>query len=793
MDQKAKYFAGTELFVKEVIECSSQYGEDGRTAFVAENLCGPPTIYPNFEDSTRSCAFLNYGSRWESYPGSLKPISGGPPTYSSTDYVDVFFERPLIVVRMKIYETFFPGAVVAIRACYRDQPTGNPVNARGMYWATLWQSPVHGSLSNLLTVDGQDAIVSVNPLRSLHFGKARLFVPDLFNIPLVPTDLIRIEFDVRRCAYHTQLDAVQVEGYEPISDEEAKIRWKKRGKCRIISRKELEWYLSIIEERNSEKRQALASLPSPNPQTSCVDEVDDYPSDLLPLPRLSMETEYIQNSALCPISMGLCKFPSSLTSLTLMHQTTLSFSEDPFTCSFNPLLRFPHEILLEIFRYFDLPTLCRISCVCRTFYRLADETLSRLVSINLQALWPSTTDNTLSVLSRRLHRSRNRTASTYERPRGRGTRSDSAPVHYASWSSLTGQGVTHHTTLVCGGGAPPTDRVRSSASKWLDDGSQDATFSRLRKLDASWCGNYQAISTYGFCQFLSDVGRNLTTLRLSSCQMVNDECLLQLINICGNLEELDLSSCRSVTSGGFIPLGRMIKLRWLSLYRTRVADAALHNLANLCQHLRHLNLGSCVAIEDADTIIEHITASNPLLESLVLWRCRTLTSFGVLRIAEHCPYLLRLDLGWCTGIESEPSNCLRELVTRCRRLRVLSLAAIRSVTPADVEVIAESLCDSLVDLDLIGNALITQTCINRLLLHCRNLAFLDISHCPSISIFEALSLKAIYNHCEIAFYHHTSVSPPPPAIAMDFHFPQLPPPQQFPPLTLLGLHEDLDG
>ncbi|VDK32204.1 unnamed protein product [Taenia asiatica] len=792
MDQKANYFVGTELFAKEVIECSSQYGEDGRTAFVAENLCGPPTIYPNFEDSTRSCAFLNYGSRWESYPGSIRPISGAPLTYSSTDYVDVFFERPLIVVRMKIYETFFPGAIVAVRACYRDQPTGNPVNARGMYWATLWQSTPHDKLLNSLKIDGQDAVMQATSLQSVRFGKARIFVPDLFNIPLVPTDLIRIEFDVRRCAYHTQLDAVQVEGYEPISDEEAKMRLKKHGKCRIIPRKELEWYLSVIEEKNNERRQALVSLPSPNP-TPYVDEVDDYPSDLLSLPRLLMETEYIQNSALCPISMGLCKFPSSLTSLALMHRTTLSLSENPFTCSFNPLLRFPHEVLLAIFRYLDLPTLCRISCVCRTFYRLADETLSRLESINLQALWPSTTDNTLSVLSRRLHRSQNRTASLCEGPRGRGTRSESAPVHYASWSSLTGQGVTHHTTLVCGGGAPPSDRVRSSASKGFDDISQDALLSRLRRLDASWCGNYQAISTYGFCQFLSDVGRNLTTLRLSSCQMVNDECLLQLINICGNLEELDLSSCRSVTSGGFIPLGRLIKLRWLSLYRTRVADAALHNLANLCQHLRHLSLGSCVSIEDADTIVEHITASNPLLESLVLWRCRNLTSFGVLRIAEHCPHLLRLDLGWCTGIESEPSNCLRELVTRCRKLRVLSLAAIRSVTPADVDAIADSLCDSLVDLDLIGNALITQSCINRLLLHCRNLAFLDISHCPSISLFEALSLKTIYNHCDIAFYHHTSLPSPPPAIPMDFHFPQLPPPQQFPPLTLLGPQEDLDG
>lgn len=83
---------------------------------------------------------------------------------------------------MKIYETFFPGAIVAIRACYRDQPTGNPVNARGMYWATLWQSTAHVSLSKLLPIDGRNAIVSADSLQNLQVGKARIFVPDLVRV-----------------------------------------------------------------------------------------------------------------------------------------------------------------------------------------------------------------------------------------------------------------------------------------------------------------------------------------------------------------------------------------------------------------------------------------------------------------------------------------------------------------------------------------------------------------------------------------------------------------------------------
>ncbi|KAM3182399.1 hypothetical protein ACTXT7_012454 [Hymenolepis weldensis] len=783
MAQNSSYFACTELFAKEVIDCSSQYGEDGRTAFVAENLCGPPTIYPNFEDSTRSCAFLNYGTRWESFPGSLKPISGGPRTYSSTDYVDVFFERPLIVVKLKIYETFFPGAIVAIRACYRDQPAGNPVNTRGMYWATLWESPAHENLSNLPAIDSDKSIITADSVKVSKIGKARIFEPLLYNIPIVMTDIIRIEFDVRRCIYHTQIDAVQVKGYAPIDEQEAKVRAKMRGRGGVVSRRELKWYLTMLEERNIQQR--FNQLSSPKYSTY-LDEIDGDNCG-----RSSTETDLIQSSTLCPISLAIERFPASLTSSALMRQTTLSVQDNPFEYQLNSFSRLPYTILLDIFSYLDLPTLCRISSVCRAFHHLADDALSRMSSINLQSMWFAITDGSLAVLARRIRRPRSRHPSE---SKGRCNRLEREQAQYAQFCSFNGRGLEHHTTIVSG--ANTSERIRTTSVNASEEEVDGFTNSRLRRLDASWCGNYHSISPSRFCKFLADVGRDLHTLRLSSCQMVTDECLLQIINTCGHLKELDLSSCRTITSGGFIPLGRLIGLRWLNLYRTRVADAALHNLANLCQHLRHLNLGSCVAIEDADTVIEHITTNNPHLESLITWRCRNLTSLGVMSIAAHCPHLLRLDLGWCTGIESEPSNCLHELASRCRKLQVLSLAAIRSVTPADVDAITDFLQDTLRDLDLIGNALINHTCVNHLLAHCTKLKYLDISHCPSISIYEALSLRTGYNHCTIVFNHHTFI----PTMVdeengqgMDFELPQLPPPQHFPPLALPAPTEDLEG
>lgn len=82
---------------------------------------------------------------------------------------------------MKIYETFFPGAVVAIRACYRDQPPANPVNTRGMYWATLWESPAHEDMSDLPAIDGDKSIVPADSVRVMQMGKARIFEPLLVS------------------------------------------------------------------------------------------------------------------------------------------------------------------------------------------------------------------------------------------------------------------------------------------------------------------------------------------------------------------------------------------------------------------------------------------------------------------------------------------------------------------------------------------------------------------------------------------------------------------------------------
>lgn len=92
----------------------------------------------------------------------------------------------------------------------------------------------------------------------------------------------------------------------------------------------------------------------------------------------------------------------------------------------------------------------------------------------------------------------------------------------------------------------------------------------------------------------------------------------------------------------------------------------------------------------------------------------------------------------------------------------------RSVSPNDLISMAEYLCGSLEHLDLVGNALVTESCVTRLLAKCVKLTFLDISHCTSISLADVMALRTAYTNCAIASNHHTFIPPPFPGPPVNF-------------------------
>ncbi|CAH8674129.1 unnamed protein product [Schistosoma bovis] len=274
--------------------------------------------------------------------------------------------------------------------------------------------------------------------------------------------------------------------------------------------------------------------------------------------------------------------------------------------------------------------------------------------------------------------------------------------------------------------------------------------SHLRRLDMSWCGNYSMISPTAFGHFLTDACRYLTTLRLSSCKFLNDDCLLHIVNTCPYIKELDLSSCLGITSYGFLTLGRLIHLQWISLYRTHITDNGLAILAELCQYLKHVNLGSCIYVNDMDHILHDLTRNNPNLRSLNLWRSNSLTATGLSSISEHCLQLEELDIGWCRNIVlTQESNCIVQLTSRVRHLKKLFLTGTNLLNSEELLLMSQYLNETLEQLDIHGSTNITISAIVSMLNQCDKLKLLDVSFCSEIHSIHLIKLRYLYPYCTI--------------------------------------------
>lgn len=176
-----------EQYVSEVTKFSSQYGADKSISYTAGNLTGPPYVFPQHGDSTRTCVFRTYGTWWALAPSADKPFGRIPAKFCSDDFVEIQFQHAVYPTEIKIFETYNPGAVVKIMAC--DQLCGTDVDNGQSRWECLWSGPPEKFTEH-----------------------CRIFNPNLRQASF-PTNLLRIEFCHQFLHYYTEIDAVQLAGY----------------------------------------------------------------------------------------------------------------------------------------------------------------------------------------------------------------------------------------------------------------------------------------------------------------------------------------------------------------------------------------------------------------------------------------------------------------------------------------------------------------------------------------------------------------------------------------------------
>ncbi|XP_074113577.1 F box and leucine-rich-repeat gene 4 [Cotesia typhae] len=267
----------------------------------------------------------------------------------------------------------------------------------------------------------------------------------------------------------------------------------------------------------------------------------------------------------------------------------------------------------------------------------------------------------------------------------------------------------------------------------------------LQRLDLSWCGNYESITSQNFIDFMHSSGCSLTHLRLNCCRFVNDLVVSEISSVCKNLKELCLRNCTSVTTEGFGNLDKLHSLERLELYRTSIETGELCSILKNNKKIRHLNLAGVNDRLNMDEVALELSNSCNYLESIDCWKVQTLTPVGV-RALTRCTRLREVDFGWCGGMGA-PGDSLRTFLTCCTSLEKVFLSALRGLTDRDIEPLL--LCQKLQQLDILGARSLTSDICLRFLLCCPQLRMMDLSFCDAISDTKVQEWRQLYPHVSI--------------------------------------------
>eukprot|EP00730_Choanoeca_flexa_P001751 TRINITY_DN10768_c0_g1_i2.p1 TRINITY_DN10768_c0_g1~~TRINITY_DN10768_c0_g1_i2.p1 ORF type:complete len:1035 (+),score=188.33 TRINITY_DN10768_c0_g1_i2:406-3105(+) len=272
------------------------------------------------------------------------------------------------------------------------------------------------------------------------------------------------------------------------------------------------------------------------------------------------------------------------------------------------------------------------------------------------------------------------------------------------------------------------------------------TVPEIHQLSLAWCSDAN-ITTTGVATLLGIQGLNLRTLRLGSCHLVSSEFLQTVATYCPHLEDLDVSM-GSFGRAGFDSIATLSSLTRLNLFGTRPLIASLVAVARGCRKLRHLNLGHATTSElVADDAIVAFANCCPDLESIDLWRVRSLRNGALCQLLRQCSQLRSLDIGWCRSIDPTTPQFVAA-ISQCQRLEKLVLTAVRDTQPQLMQALALH-CPELRQLDVLGSKHLTPQSIEELLESCSKLELLDVSFCREINQQHVDGWRERYPHVEI--------------------------------------------
>lgn len=702
-------------YVHDVADFSSQYGSDISISYTAYNITGKPSKFPDYGDFPQAFVMRTYGNWWNEAPSRRETfMSQNYGKIISHDFIDITFDDAVYPFQVSIYETYNPGSVVRIWA---GSLTGEKK------WVLLWE--------------GESQVVGHKP---------RIFTPPIRPLDF-PTRLLRLEFDHTKLEYYTELDAVLLVG----------------TKKPVGTFDEIKSTMKSILARNTrlteEERKRIACLDKLLSSTEgFISDPEEDTADESELETTSRSEEEDEEEASTETAresddegevavLGLVYRPEeeAASPVSRAEEITVSTETSPVSAC---------KAATEE----DRRTQCN---VCHSLGRPVRDLTKHIMELNIHSIPPQVDieDTLTTFLAEDYKQILKQLEETGAMLTGAATTIGINRANSGPFSHLPDETVLYIFTMLDLASLGQCAKVNRHFHQLATDsllytelnlkpywhsvnGKMLTTLSawckHLTKLDLSWCGSYEQITTTQFQQFLEECGKQMTHLRLDCCRFVEDSVIKTIANVCQNVKELTLRNCSRISTDGFNYLATLKCLERIDLYRTAIETGPLVSILKASPRLKHINLGSCVRVSSMDEVAQALGTYNRQLVTVDFWKTYSLTPLGV-RALSNCSLLEEVDFGWCLGV-SIPGDCMTALAMGCPRLRKLFMAALRGIVDRDLEPFLKY-CPHLQQVDLLGVRSITADVCYKFLRVCKELRLLDLSFCEQIMECDVLEWR----------------------------------------------------
>uniref|UniRef100_A0A8C6THG9 F-box/LRR-repeat protein 2 n=1 Tax=Neogobius melanostomus TaxID=47308 RepID=A0A8C6THG9_9GOBI len=393
--------------------------------------------------------------------------------------------------------------------------------------------------------------------------------------------------------------------------------------------------------------------------------------------------------------------------------------------------KLPKELLLRIFSYLDVVTLCRCAQVSKAWNVLALDG-SNWQKIDLFNFQTDIEGRVVENISKRC-------GGFLRQLSLRGCLS----VGDASMKTFA-QNCRNIEVLNLNGCTKITDSTCLSLSKFC---------SRLKQLDLTSC---VSISNHSL-KALSDGCRLLEMLNLSWCDQITRDGIEALARGCSDLKALFLRGCTQVTQWFlfFQILSKIVCILWLSFYcYSEFYCVSNHKMSFFSSVLSQLDDG---ALKHLQKHCPKLTTINLILEAA---RCSHVTDAGFTVLARNCHELEKMDLEECILVTD---NTLVQLSIHCPRLQALSLSHCELITDDGIRALSSSTCgqERLTVVELDNCPLITDVTLEHLK-SCHRLERIELYDCQQVT---RAGIKRIRAHLpEIKVHAYFAPVTPPPSV-----------------------------